>query len=50
MFMFGVQLKRLKEGGQEDNEDGEVQVGRRKGSDRQSIPLLLLLHKARLLT
>jgi hypothetical protein len=33
MFMFGVQLKRLKEGGQEDNEDGEVQVGRRKGSD-----------------
>lgn len=39
MFMFDGQLKHIKEGGQGDNEDGEVQVGRRKGSESQSIPI-----------
>ena len=49
MLCFGVQLMHVKARGQEDNEAREVQIGRKKGSDIQSIQVLLLLHKARLL-
>ena len=51
MFMFDVQLKHVKEGRKEDNEVGEVQVGRNKGLDSRSIPVASSpVHGARLRT